>query len=415
MGAIALGAVAVPTWVVLHPPALAAARKIAIKLPKRIVPQAELPPVEPVRFVDLSSDDAREYNASVPFSDAPNPAARPFRFSGPTDARARAVDCLAAAVLYEAGDDAKGERAVAQVVLNRLRHPAFPKTVCGVVFEGAERSTGCQFTFTCDGALTRWSPPDAGWRRAREIAEMALSGSVFRPVGYSTHYHTDWVVPYWQSSLDKVVKVGSHLFFRWAGWWGTPPAFGRTVSGDEPSIAKLAAVSDAHRLGAALDEAAVATTDAATAATTGTPASVEADPNSFLVVLPRGVAPETYPALAQQACGERTYCKFSAWIDPAKRPATLPLNAADIASMTFSYLRDRVGGYEKPLWNCQQVKRAPPGQCMKTQMLGTAPQPANAVTIEPLRGPGELPGVRRRPVPAPTPSPTPSPVGGDYR
>ena len=161
--------------------------------------------------------------------------------------------------------DAEGERAVAQVVLNRLRHPAFPKTICGVIFEGQERSTGCQFSFACDHALTRWSPTADQWRRARGVADAALSGAVYRPVGYATHYHTDWVVPYWQASLDKVVAVHSHLFFRWTGWWGTPPAFNRQVSSAEPVIAQLASVSDAHKTGAALAEADTALLDAAEA------------------------------------------------------------------------------------------------------------------------------------------------------
>ncbi|MCZ3110870.1 cell wall hydrolase, partial [Acinetobacter baumannii] len=75
--------------------------------------------------------------------------------TGDTALQARAIDCMAAAVLYEAGDDAVGQRAVAQVVINRVRHPAFPKTICAVVFQGSDRATGCQFTFTCDGALVR--------------------------------------------------------------------------------------------------------------------------------------------------------------------------------------------------------------------------------------------------------------------
>ena len=193
-------------------------------VPQRVVPKTELPPVEPVEFQSVDPNDARAFNATVPFSTLPNPAARPFRFSGSTDARLRAIDCLAAAELYEAGDDSEGERAVAQVVLNRVRHPAFPKSVCGVVFQGSERSTGCQFTFSCDGALQRWSPSEAAWDRARDVARMALNGAVYKPVGHATHYHTDWVVPYWSSSLEKITEVGTHLFFRWAGWWGTPPA-----------------------------------------------------------------------------------------------------------------------------------------------------------------------------------------------
>ncbi|WP_174292034.1 cell wall hydrolase, partial [Sphingomonas bacterium] len=173
---IAALAVLVPTLVVLRSTGPQRYRDI-VAIPARVVPRTELPPVEPVKLVDLAPDDARRYNAAQPFSVDPVPAARPFRFTGGSDDRARATDCLAAAVIYEAGDDAIGERAVAQVILNRLRHPAYPKTVCGVVFQGSERTTGCQFTFSCDGALSRWKPSEAGWRRAREVAAAALAGS----------------------------------------------------------------------------------------------------------------------------------------------------------------------------------------------------------------------------------------------
>src|SRR3546814_6482927 len=101
--------------------------------------------------MQIAPEKARRLNAATPFSALPNPAARPFRLAGGAANLARATDCLAAAAWYEAGDDPSGERAVVQVVLNRLRHPAFPNTVCGVVFQGSERVSGCQFTFTCDG------------------------------------------------------------------------------------------------------------------------------------------------------------------------------------------------------------------------------------------------------------------------
>jgi len=396
--AIAALAIAVPLWVVTHPPAIRHAPKLIV-VPKRVVPQAELPPVEPVALVDLPAEDAKAFNDTIPFSTAPNPAARPFRFAGGAQDLARATDCLAAAVLYEAGDDAVGEKAVAQVVLNRVRHPAFPKSVCGVVFEGSERSTGCQFTFTCDGALAR-KPSEAGWSRAQQIAAAALAGAVYKPVGQSTHYHTDWVVPYWQSSLDKVAAVHTHLFFRWSGWWGTPPAFNRRASGVEPVERKLAPWSDAHKTGVAGDEAAAAIEDAAAAIQPTPPAPLGGDASSFLVTLPRGAVPETYPALASRACGERLYCKYSAWIDPAKTPKGLPLEPADIASMTFSFLRDRSADYEKSLWNCQQVKRPDKNQCMKVQTFVTwSPVVTNLPKVDTSKLPRptlDLGGVRRK-------------------
>ena len=405
MLALAVIAIAVPAYVATHPPRIPQRPQIVV-MPKRVVPQAEVPAVEPVEFVDLAPDDARTFNASIPFSTAPNPAARPFRFHGTPDDLARATDCLATAALYEAGDDTVGERGVAQVVLNRLRHPAFPKTVCGVIFEGQERSTGCQFSFTCDGALTRWKPTPQSWKRARDVAVAALAGAVYGPVGYSTHYHTDWVVPYWQSSLDKVAAVHTHLFFRWTGWWGTPPAFDRAAQPGEPAIMQLAAFSAAHRLGAALDEAGDALDEAATVLA-APPSPVASDANSFLVTLPHGAGPETYPALAMQACGARAYCKYSAWGDPTKTPAALPLEPQQIASMSFSYLRDRTSSYEKSLWNCQQAKRTDPKQCMKQQVFFTAApssvpaSPVNPPASAPAHGPAVLRGVRRRDDPLP--------------
>lgn len=412
--AVALIAIAVPALVVTHPPAIPAPHMRVALPPRRVVPPAELPPVEPVAFVDLSPEDARAFNDSVPFSTLPNPAARPFRFAGGAEDRARATDCLAAGVLYEAGDDAEGERAVAQVVLNRLRHPAFPKTVCGVIFEGEERSTGCQFSFACDHALTRWTPTADAWRRARAVATLALNGSVYRRVGYATHYHTDWVVPYWQASLDKVVAVHSHLFFRWTGWWGTPPAFNRTTGGGEPVIAQLAPLSDAHKMGAALDEADAALLEASALLGMGeaeampvdgaAPAAGASGGDAIVMTLPRGALAEDFPAIAIKACGDRKTCRFTAWSDTAHTPAAPPFTAEQIAAMTFSYWRDRDAGIEKALWNCTQVQRADRRQCMKQQVLLTA-APAPAATGA-AQGPTDLGGVRRRSEPAPVASAT---------
>jgi hypothetical protein len=199
------------------------------------------PPVpEPLQFRDVAPQDAVAINAAVPLSTEPNPPARPYSeaFATPAD-RLRATECLTAAIYYEAAiEPLDGQRAVAQVVLNRVRHPAFPKSVCGVVFQGSDRATGCQFTFSCDGALTR-TPAAALWARARKVAEEALSGKVYAPVGWSTHYHTNWVVPYWSSSLTKDAIVGSHIFYRWAGGWGRTPAFRFGATGAEPQIALM--------------------------------------------------------------------------------------------------------------------------------------------------------------------------------
>src|SRR3982750_5030053 len=113
----------------------------------------------------------------------------------------RSLQCLTEAIYYEARNQSDdGQRAVAQVVLNRVRHPAYPNTVCGVVYQGSERSTGCQFSFTCDGSLAR-VPNRLFWQRAENVARDALSGFVYAPVGLATHYHTIAVHPYWAPSL----------------------------------------------------------------------------------------------------------------------------------------------------------------------------------------------------------------------
>ena len=198
------------------------------------------PPAPPPMIVQpLAPDQALKVNAEIPVANGPNPVAAPFVFKGNAAARAQALSCLASAVYYEAGNqDTDGERAVAQVVLNRVRHPAFPASVCGVVYEGSTRATGCQFTFTCDGSLSR-QPDGEGWRRATVIAAEALAGSVYAPVGWATHYHADYVVPYWASSMAKNAVVGAHLFYRWAGGWGQPAVFAKSNSGNEPNAAAL--------------------------------------------------------------------------------------------------------------------------------------------------------------------------------
>jgi spore germination cell wall hydrolase CwlJ-like protein len=198
------------------------------------------PPAPPPLILQpVAPEQALKVNAEIPVASGPNPAAAPFVWKGNATARTQALQCLASAVYYEAGNqDEDGARAVAQVVLNRVRHPAFPNSVCGVVYEGSTRPTGCQFTFTCDGSLSR--EPDAeGWRRAMAVAEAALGGSVYAPVGWATHYHADYVLPTWASTMAKNAIVGAHLFYRWNGSWGQSAAFTSAYSGHEPNAAAL--------------------------------------------------------------------------------------------------------------------------------------------------------------------------------
>jgi spore germination cell wall hydrolase CwlJ-like protein len=159
------------------------------------------------------------------------PAAQPFRLGGALDS-SRELECLTQAVYFEArGEGPSGQAAVAQVVLNRVRHPAFPKSVCGVVFQGAS-TRSAQFSFTNDGSLRRGREPGA-WRRAQSIAARALDGHVVAQLGNATHFHAARVSPGW-GGLVKVAAVGQHVFYRFGGRNGAPGAFRQKPAASEP-------------------------------------------------------------------------------------------------------------------------------------------------------------------------------------
>ena len=183
-------------------------------------------------------EQAKLINASLPFSHAPVQAARPFAAGGDALDHRRALLCLTQAVYYEAGyEPIEGRRAVAQVVLNRMRHPAYPKSVCGVVYQ-RNSTPVCQFSFVCDGSLLR-QPAAGPWREAEDVARAALAGYVERSIGSATHYHADYVAPRWAPMLAKVAKLGVHIFYRWPGAWGTPAAFTGRYIGEPYDPASL--------------------------------------------------------------------------------------------------------------------------------------------------------------------------------
>jgi len=184
--------------------------------------------------------DAHKLNAAMPDATGLLRPARPFAFrpASPEDGR-RALRCLTQAVYYESAlEPTSGQEAVAQVVLNRVRDPNYPNTICGVVFQGAERITGCQFSFTCDGALGQ-APVGWAWDRAHKVAQRALAGHVATRVGTATHYHADYVHPWWSPTLNKLTQIGAHIFYRWKGVYGETAAFNQAYSGREPRIDEL--------------------------------------------------------------------------------------------------------------------------------------------------------------------------------
>ena len=186
----------------------------------------------------VAPQTAEQINALRPFSDAPIRPMRPFVLKAAAADSGRAQNCLTQAIYYEAArEPAQGQEAVAQVVLNRVRHPAYPKSICAVVFQGAALKTGCQFTFTCDGSL-RWRPEPALWARAERVARRALAGFVDRDVGSATHYHAAYVAPYWAPGLTKMTQVGQHIFYRWNGAPGEPGAFIGRYAGREAELSQ---------------------------------------------------------------------------------------------------------------------------------------------------------------------------------
>lgn len=210
-----------------------------------VTPQLTAPPVEPLLFQAIAPTEAVTRNLAIPIAPGPNPSATPFVLASVDPVlRGRAVGCLTAAVYYEAASERlDGQAAVAQVVLNRLRHPSYPKSVCAVVFQGSERTTGCQFTFACDGGLAR-IPDKRLWAQARRVAEAALNGNVLPEVGWATHYHTQFVVPYWSPTLRKTAIIGAHIFYRMAQPWGSPRAFTGVYAGVEPEEAGMRSLMD---------------------------------------------------------------------------------------------------------------------------------------------------------------------------
>lgn len=214
----------------------------------------------------------------------------------------RELDCLTQAVYFEArGETARGQAAVAQVVMNRVKHPAFPKTVCGVVFQGSHRRTGCQFSFACDGSM-RGRRESSAWERARKVAARTLSGRMLGDVGAATHFHTTAVAPAWGPQMRRVAQVGMHVFYRFNPR-GMRPAAPQAAPGLSDGVRLASNVAPAGvelRLAAAVAEKAA---DAAAAAAPAAPAT-EAPPSAATPNVPSkavDVAPAAADASATTA------------------------------------------------------------------------------------------------------------------
>lgn len=129
--------------------------------------------------------------------------------------------CLAEAVYFEArGEPEAGQVAVAQVVLNRVRNPSYPETICKVVYQNRHKRNRCQFSFACDGKRDRITS-DAAWSRAQKVARETVAGQHYlKGVGPSTHYHATYVKPRWARTMKRLDKIGRHIFYKtYGGGW----------------------------------------------------------------------------------------------------------------------------------------------------------------------------------------------------
>ncbi|KLI63343.1 cell wall hydrolase [Aurantiacibacter marinus] len=199
-------------------------------------------------LLEEDAKSAQTRNADIPFAARLTDKMAPFRsIASGSPSYSTALNCLTEAIYYEAANESvAGKRGVAQVILNRVTHPAYPSSVCGVIYQGYADPV-CQFSYTCDGSLAR-RPLANLWRQSRDVAQAALSGYVDEAVGTATHYHADYVLPYWAYRLEKVHVEGRHIFYRMPGRSGRATNFASRWIGREfrPSYnpARFAAVDE---------------------------------------------------------------------------------------------------------------------------------------------------------------------------
>jgi hypothetical protein len=191
------------------------------------------------------------------------------------------LDCLTAAIYYEArGEPDAGQAAVAQVVLNRVSNPHFPKSVCGVVYQGVGSRT-CQFTFACDGSMNRRTEAEA-WDHARDVAQRALGGYVMPDVGHAVSYHTVALGNLWSRTMVQIARVGQHIFYGFMG---------RAADPAPDAAATNAIAPDASN-------ATVPATDAVAPALPASPATTVASAPPPAAPAPAQVAPASPPPAA---------------------------------------------------------------------------------------------------------------------
>jgi spore germination cell wall hydrolase CwlJ-like protein len=243
------------------------------------------PPTLPVG--QLSQADAALLNSVLPNDLAYLEPAQPFILKATGAERERAVLCMTQAVYYEAAfEPLEGQQAVAQTVINRMRHPYFPKSVCGVVYQGSAVPIYCQFSFTCDGSLAKVPIPEY-WARAAGVAQAALAGFVAKDVGSATFYHADYVFPRWGPQMVRIVQLGAHIFYRFPGPAGGVEVLNGRYGGNELGVSITGPPLDA-----------IAAARAALGSGVYASALVSADPPGIIAVSAPLVAQAAAPASA---------------------------------------------------------------------------------------------------------------------
>ncbi|WP_095012484.1 cell wall hydrolase [Tsuneonella mangrovi] len=301
-------------------------------------------------------------------------AAVPYMFQGSASAREYAVSCLAAAAWYEGGSDAESQRSVIQVVINRMRRPAYPKTACGVIFQGSDRQTGCQFTFTCDGSLDRRHPSQKAWEAARLLAQAALDGAVDEEVAQATHFHADYVSPYWAANLVLLTSVGRHLFYR------NPRAHERLVvqpiGGDADDRQFMTKIYDnaadqkvkglAQIEPAQVADASIAQMPALQGVTVSgiIQAAGGGNTKSFVQAFDPGQPAGRWAVSALGRCGSIPGCSVFGYVsaDQAAKNSLVPPGRRDRPA--FLYANDVYSNAKLVLWDCSRFQRPSASQCL---------------------------------------------------
>ena len=175
------------------------------------------PPAPPVSYLPRGPELRRPYLTS---SIAPTPARLPRRLleqrtTPKTTWLQDELTCLSTAIYFEArGESYLGQVGVAQVILNRVASPAYPDTICDVVYQNAHVRNACQFSFACDGIRDVIDEPRA-WRWAKRVARSVL----FRQnrivnLREATNYHATYVSPGWAGHMRRLIRIGLHVFYR---------------------------------------------------------------------------------------------------------------------------------------------------------------------------------------------------------